>query len=267
MTQPQSLFDVAINGEYMPSRRVPHADIIVAAWQRDSAAVREERLPAELAYGAGEHERLDVFAPEGAARATLLFIHGGYWQAFYKDTFSYLAPPLLGAGLRVGVMSYDLTPTVTLARIVGQARRATAFVGARYPGPLIVAGHSAGAHLAAMVHATDWAAEGLPGVTLTGGIGVSGLYDLGPLRRTELQPVLRLSETEARALSPAFLRPTSAAPFTVAVGEDESPSFLWQSQQLADAWPGVASSVRQLPGRHHFDAPDELLGLALEMLG
>ena len=266
MTQPQNLFDAAINEGYMPSRRVPDAEAIVAAWERDSGAVREACLPTDLAYGAGEHERLDVFEPEGAALATLLFIHGGYWQAFYKDTFSYLAPPLLGAGLRVAVMSYSLTPAVTLERIVDQARRATAFVASRYPGPLIVAGHSAGAHLAAMVHATDWAAEGLPGIMLTGGIGISGLYDLGPLRRTELQPVLQLSEGEARSLSPAFLRPTSAAPFTVAVGADESPSFLWQSQQLADAWPGVAGSVRLLTGRHHFDAPDELLGLALEML-
>jgi arylformamidase len=266
MTQPQNLFDAAINEGYMPSRRVPDANAIVAAWERDSAAVREECPPDELAYGAGEHERLDVFAAKGAARATLLFIHGGYWQAFYKDTFSYLAPPLLEAGLRVAVMSYDLTPGVTLARIVDQTRRATALVAAGFPGPLIVAGHSAGAHLAAMVHATDWTAEGLPELTLTGGIGISGLYDLGPLRRTELQPALQLSVEEARALSPAFLPPMSAAPFTVAVGADESPSFLWQSQQLADAWPGVTGSVRLLPGRHHFDAPNELGALALEML-
>ncbi|MBB6015235.1 alpha/beta hydrolase [Deinococcus radiopugnans] len=261
------LFDAATNDAYMPSRRVPDADALVAAWARNSAAVREACAPQQLAYGAGEHERLDVFSPEGAVRATLLFIHGGYWQAFYKDTFSYLAPPLLGAGLRVAIISYDLTPAVTLSRIVDQARRATAFVAAQFAGPLVVAGHSAGGHLAAMIHATDWAAEGLPGVTLAGGVGISGLYDLGPLRRTELQPALQLSEKEARALSPAFLHPTSAAPFIAAVGADESAAFLGQSLALAQAWPGVVGGVRQLPGRHHFDAPDELPRLALELLG
>ncbi|CAM4019899.1 alpha/beta hydrolase [Deinococcus marmoris] len=266
MTPPQDLFDAATNDEYMPSRRVPDAEAIVAAWERDSAAVREVSAPVELAYGAGEHERLDVFEPEGGARATLMFIHGGYWQAFYKETFSYLAPPVLEAGIRVAVMSYDLTPAVTLAQIVAQARRATACVATQSPGPLIVAGHSAGGHLAAMIHATDWAAQGLPEVKLTGSIGISGLYDLGPLRRTELQPALQLSEEEAHALSPVFLRPTSAAPFLVAVGADESDSFVWQSRQLAGAWPGVASQVRLLPGRHHFDAPEDLPKLALELL-
>ncbi|QFP75221.1 alpha/beta hydrolase [Deinococcus sp. AJ005] len=266
MTQPQNLFDTATNDEYMPSRRVPDADAIVAAWVRKSATVREIFPPVELAYGTGEHERLDVFEPEEKTRATLMFIHGGYWQAFYKDTFSYLAPPLLEAGIRVAVMSYDLTPAVTLAQIVAQARQATAFLASQFPGPLVVAGHSAGGHLAAMIHATDWAAEGFPDVKLTGGIGISGLYDLGPLRRTELQPDLRLSEEEAHALSPAFLHPTSAAPFLVAVGADESDSFVWQSRQLADAWPGVNSGVRLLLGRHHFDAPEDLLALALELL-
>ncbi|CAM3246709.1 Alpha/beta hydrolase fold-3 domain-containing protein [Deinococcus saxicola] len=266
MTQPQDLFDAATNDEYMPSRRVPDAEAIVAAWVRDSAAVRETFPPVELAYGAGEHERLDVFEPDTEARATLLFIHGGYWQAFYKETFSYLAPPLLKAGIRVAVMSYHLTPAVRLAQIVTQARQATAFIAAQFPGPLIVAGHSAGGHLAAMIHATDWAAQGQPDVKLTGGIGISGLYDLRPLRRTELQPALQLSEQQAHALSPAFLQPMSAAPFLVAVGADESDAFLGQSQQLANAWLDVVSEVQPLPGRHHFDAPDELLGLALDLL-
>lgn len=262
-----SLFDPTLNDDYMPSRRVPDADALVAAWARDSAAARQAFAPLELAYGAGEHERLDVFSPEGAARATLLFIHGGYWQAFYKASFSYLAPPLLAAGLRVAVISYDLAPAVTLGHIVGQARRATAFVAGQFAGPLVVAGHSAGGHLAAMIHATDWAAEGLPGVTLAGGIGISGLYDLRPLRRTELQPALRLSPEVARALSPACLTPTSAAPFIAAVGADESGAFLGQSLTLARAWPGVVRGVRQLPGRHHFDAPDELPALARALLG
>lgn len=261
-----ALFDEAINTEYMPSRRVPDAAGIVEVWQRGSASARLTHPPTELAYGAGQHERMDIFEPAGRVRGTLLFIHGGYWQAFYKDTFSSLAPPLLEAGIRAAVMSYDLTPSVTLAHIVAQARCAAVTVAAQFPGPLIVAGHSAGAHLAAMVHATDWAAEGLAPVTLSGGIGISGLYDLGPLRRTELQPVLRLSEEEARALSPAFLSPTSAAPFVAAVGADESESFVWQSRQLAQAWPGVVGAVRLLPGRHHFDAPDALPGLALALL-
>ena len=102
MTDHHDLYDDALNTEYMPSRRVPNARAYFAAWTRDSAAVRQAHPPTTLAYGPGEHETLDVFEPAGEARATLLWIHGGYWKAFYKEDFSSLAPPLLTAGVRPG---------------------------------------------------------------------------------------------------------------------------------------------------------------------
>ena len=259
-------FDAAVNHEYMPSQRVPQAAAYFEAWAHDSAAVRAAHPPRVLAYGPGAHERLDLFGEKGA-RATVLFIHGGYWQAFDRHRFSYLAPPLLAAGLQVAVMDYDLMPAVTLDHIVDQARRATVRVAQEFPEPLIVAGHSAGGHLAAMVHATRWAEHGWSPVALAGGIGISGLYDLRPLRHTELQPVLQLSSQQAASLSPAFQRPTSRAPFVVAVGELESASFHQQSRLLTQRWPGVAHGAAPLVGRHHFDAPDDLLALALPLLG
>lgn len=250
----------------MPSQRVPNARDYFAAWARDSAALRGQTPPQELAYGSGEHEWIDVFEPADMARATLLFIHGGYWKAFYKDNFSYVAAPLLREGVRVAVMSYDLAPGVTLRHIVRQARVAASVVSRTYPGPLFVSGHSAGGHLTAMIHCADWHAEHLPAPHLAGSIGISGLYDLQPLRHTELQPDLNLSEDEARDLSPVHHRPTSPAPFIVAVGALESRSFHQQSQHLTDAWPGVASRPHDLTDRHHFDAPDDLLTLLKPLL-
>lgn len=264
--QAAELFDEAVNTDYMPSRRVPDAERYFSAWTRESATFRQLWPPETLRYGPGEHATLDLFTPPGEVRGTLLFIHGGYWLAFYKEDFSLVAPPLLRLGLRVAVMSYALAPAVTLREIVRQAREAAAFLGERSGGPLFVAGHSAGGHLAAMIHCTDWAAEGLCAPPLAASVGVSGLYDLAPLRRTELQPDLRLSEDEAAALSSVHRPPTCAAPFVLAVGEGESAAFHAQSAALTRAWPGVASEPRVLPGRHHFDAPDELAALVLPLL-
>ena len=265
MSPDSPLFDPQINTEYMPSQRVPDAASYWEAWGPRSAAVRAEYPPQELSYGTGPRERLDVFEPTGTARATLLFIHGGYWVAFDKEDFSYVAPPLLGAGVRVAVVSYDLAPAVSLRQMVRQVRQAASFVSQRF-GPLLVAGHSAGGHLAAMTHCTDWAAEGLPAPQLVGGIGISGLYDLGPLRHTEVQADLQLSAAEARALSPVHHAPSTGAPFVAALGELESAAFYWQADQLAAAWRGVASAPLPLPQRHHFDAPEDLLGLTLPLL-
>lgn len=263
MSRPE-LFDPAVNAEYMPSRRVPNARDYFAAWTERSAEVRRQHPPRELRYGPGEHETMDLFGPSGSAAGTLLFIHGGYWVAFSKDDFSFVAPPLLALGWRVAVMSYDLVPAVPLRHIVGQARAAASALGQAYPGPLVVAGHSAGGHLTAMLHSTDWAAEGLPAPLLTASVGISGLYDLAPLRQTELQADLRLSEEEARALSPLCAQPTTAAPFLAAVGALESGSFQQQSRRLAELWP--RTRLLEQPGRHHFDAPDDLAGLLGEVL-
>ncbi|WP_291423338.1 alpha/beta hydrolase [Deinococcus sp.] len=254
------LFDSAINTEYMPSQRVPNASDFFGSWGTRSAAVREQYPPQELAYGPGEHERLDVFEPLGTPLGTVLWIHGGYWMAFYKDSFSYLAPPVVEAGYRVAVMSYDLVPSVSLKQIVRQARQAASFVSQRY-GALVVAGHSAGGHLTAMIHCADWPAEGLPAPEIVRGIGISGLYDLRPLRLTELQPNLRLTESQALELSPVGHQPTTSAPFVVAVGALESDAFHTQSAHLTQVWAGVATSIQPLLERHHFDGPDELLWL------
>lgn len=254
------LFDSAINTEYMPSQSVPNAKDYFEAWARDSITFREKSAPEVLTYGPGEHETIDIFTPE-KPRGTVLFIHGGYWRAFYKDHFSYMAAPLLEQGWRVAIMSYDLAPGVNLAHIVRQAQNATALIAQTFPGPLIVSGHSAGGHLAAMLHATDWAALGLPEVKITAGIGISGLYDLAPLRHTQLQPDLNLSEGDLQNLSPIHQKPVSDSPFIAAVGGLESASFHAQSRQLTDRWPGIASAPVILEGKHHFDAPDELAKL------
>lgn len=260
------LYDEAVNAEYMPSQRIPNAKEYFVAWARESAHFREAHSPTQYAYGTGKHETLDVFEPVGPVKANVLWIHGGYWMAFYKDHFSYIAPPLLAQGLRVAVMSYDLVPSVTLRQIVRQARQAAAFMAEQFPTPLIVAGHSAGGHLTAMIHCTAWQAEGLTQPDLIGSIGISGLYDLSPLRHTELQPDLALSEAEAHALSPVLHSPTTEAPFIVAVGELESAAFHGQSQQLSTVWAGLASSPQLLAGRHHFDAPDDLAQLVSHLL-
>lgn len=120
--------------------------------------------------------------------------------------------------------------------------------------------------MAAMIHCADWSAERLPAPQLRGSIGISGLYDLLPLRHTEYQPDLQLSVEEARDLSPIHHQPTNSAPFIVAVGALESSAFQAQSDQLSTAWPRVASATIQLTGRHHYDAPDELLKLTLPLL-
>ena len=228
-----------------------------------SAEARARFAPRlDLRYGPGPKETLDLFVPTAPARGTFVFLHGGYWRALDKGDFSYVAPTFLAQNLAVAVVNYDLCPDVTVAAIVDECRRALAWLvreGAALGAAadrIVVAGHSAGGHLTAMLFATDWAAAGLPVPSIVGGVSLSGVHDLAPIVHFSFNVDIRLDAAEAARLSPVRLRPRTAAPLLVAVGADETPEFLRQARLLWDAWPesrppgDVAPLI--VPARHHF---------------
>jgi arylformamidase len=237
-----------------------------ARWAADSAAARQQlEASLDLRYGAGPRQTIDVF-PSAARRGTLLFIHGGYWRAMDKRDHTFVAPPLVAEGIGVAVINYDLCPQVGIARIVEQCREGVAWLrreGARYgvaTERLVVAGHSAGGHLAAMLVATDWSARGLPGA-IAGAATISGLFDLEPLLEVSLNHDWQLDATQARALSPLRLRPHIAVPLVVAAGADETSEYIRQSRRFWEHWSEcqrAGSGPLLIPARHHFSVLSDL---------
>src|SRR5512143_60064 len=229
----------------------------------ESAAARAALGPKlDLRYGPGPQETLDLFVPAAPARATFVFLHGGYWRALDKYDFSFVAPPFVARGIAVAVVNYDLCPAVSIADIVVECRRALVWLvrnGAAHganPDRIVVAGHSAGGHLVAMLYATDWAAEGLARNPLAGGVSLSGVHDLAPLVLFSYNVDLKLTEAEAARLSPVRYPPQTKAPLLLAVGADETSEFLRQARLLWDAWPACrppgASAPLFVPARDHF---------------
>jgi arylformamidase len=72
-------------------------------------------------------------SPEGAARATVVFVHGGYWQALDRSSFSHLARGLNAHGIAVAMPGYDLCPKVRVGDIVDQIRAACLALRERGP--------------------------------------------------------------------------------------------------------------------------------------
>jgi arylformamidase len=95
---------------------------------------------------------------------------------------------------------------------------------------------------------------------VAGGIGISGVYDLEPMRHGTINDVLRLNEDEVRRNSPALHLPSRAGPFVVAYGERELPAFRQQSEKFHQAWiaTGLAGPLLPLAGHHHHSVLDEL---------
>ncbi len=255
-----------------------------AKWAADSTAARARlRSRLDLRYGPGPKQTLDLFPGEtsGPLRGTLLFIHGGYWRALDKSDHSFVAPPLVEQGINVVVINYDLCPDVSVARIVEQCREAVGWLAhdrshGLERGPLIVSGHSAGGHLAAMLFATDWHAYGVQPDLIRGGVSISGIFDLEPMTKVSFNSDLRLDRALARAVSPARLAPRVHAPMLLCFGAGETSELARQARLLWDRWPECrpvgASGPVSVPDRHHYsvladlgDRDSELCAATLRM--
>ncbi|QYX57514.1 alpha/beta hydrolase [Roseovarius sp. SCSIO 43702] len=238
---------------------IPDAEGILARWEDEAAAYRTRReadgqAALGVAYGPSERMAYDVFLPDGTARGLAVFIHGGYWVKFDRGMFSHFAEGLRRNGFAVMLPSYDLCPAVTIAQITMQVATAITRAAAHWAGPIVIAGHSAGGHLAARMCSPGLLPDEVA-ARMAHVMPISPVSDLRPLLRTSMNDDFRLDEAMAEAESPALLRP-GAMPVTVWVGGGERPSFLDQARWLAEAW-GAAHVVAA--GRNHFDVLDPLL--------
>lgn len=250
------------------ARIVEHAQIF-GRWAQASAAVRE-RLSRriDVRYGDGDCETLDIFPTTRANAPVLMFIHGGWWRSLDKSDHSFIAPAFVDAGVTVVVVNYGLAPGISIERIALQMTQALAWTYRkieRYGGNrqrIVLAGHSAGAHLATMLLGCDARLLGddLPSHISTRALAISGVYELEPVRRTPfLKDDLALTPRAVARLSPARWAPPRGARVFAAVGALESEEFLRHNSLLCAAW-GVRAVARceQIAGANHLDVLDGL---------
>jgi arylformamidase len=249
--------------EYDNHARVAEHPQIAAGRARDAAAYRAAAHNAELglSYGPSKRQVIDLL-PAGADAPLAMFIHGGGWRALDPSSFSHMAAGANAHGVTVAVIGYDLCPQVTVAAIIEQTRAACLFLWRRFHKRIFVYGHSAGAHLAACLLATDWKtlAPDAPADLVPAIHAASGIFDMTPLLRTRQYDVLRLDETSARAVSPLYWRVPAGRVLDVIVGTLESSEFLRQSRTIAEAWRQgmVQTRYEEIPGANHFTVVDPL---------
>jgi arylformamidase len=247
-----------LDAAYDNNNAVPTVDEMRINWDARSASVRQNRHSVlDQAYGDRPRQRLDLFLAENPNAPTLMFIHGGYWQRNDKERYHFIAEGPLAHGINVAVVEYTLAPDARLDEIVDEVRRSVAWLAGNLgkygadPDGIYVSGHSAGGHLTAMM--MDLGA-------VKGGLAISGLYDLEPIRLNDINAKLRLDADEARRNSPILHLPTKAQPLIITYGSAELPELCRQSTDYAQAWleNGLPGRLLPVDGANHFSILESL---------
>jgi arylformamidase len=248
--------DPLLEAEYSLRPRHPEREAVYAAMRKAGQSVRAANAATlDLRYGEGPRMRLDFF-PATKAAPLFVFVHGGYWRALDKETFSFLAAPLLARGIAVAMPGYDLAPGTPLPQIEAQIDTCFAWLAMNAvaldfdPARVVVSGHSAGAQLTAMA-----ALRGNHRLGLKGLLGISGVYDLAPLLRTSIGHAIGLTSTQAQGSSPArTLLRHPRLPGCFLVGALETDGFVRQTTSFAEAWrqAGGEADTLLVPDATHF---------------
>lgn len=150
---------------------------------------------ADVPYGAHPRQNLDVYRPRAKAKSAnapaagvVIFFYGGYWNSGSKADYRFVAQALTSRGFVAVIPDYRLYPDVTFPAFVQDGALAVRWVhdhAARIGGDpqrVYLMGHSAGAHIAALLALDERYLEaiGLSPDAIRATAGLSGPYDFVP---------------------------------------------------------------------------------------
>lgn len=246
-----------IDRAYANGAFIPGSELLPGQWQAMAGEFRsalKSRARLNIPYGTTARQQFDLFLPEKTPAGLMVFIHGGYWMEFGRETWSHLAAGALGRGWACAMPSYTLAPDARIADMTVEVASAIKAAASMVAGPVVVTGHSAGGHLAARMACADMPKSIAERVLRV--VPISPLSELAPIARTRMNNALRLTEAEIASESPARLerRPTCQA--HIWVGQIERPAFVWQARLLSEEWDCPWTAVAE---KHHFNVIEDLI--------
>ena len=231
-----------------------NAPALFGAYKRDT----------EIAYGEDPLQRLDLYVPDGPSpqpRPVVVFWHGGGWVSGDKRDYRFVGAALASLGCVAVLPNYRLYPQVKMPGFISDAALAAAWA-ANYarefqdPRRFYLMGHSAGAHLAALVTLDPryFVRAGQPIPPIAGVIGLSGPYDFLPLKEDDLKDMFGPPELYALSQPINFAR-ADAPPMLLVHGADDGTVLPRNSRNLAAALRarGVPVTLHIYPGLRHAD--------------
>ena len=197
-----------------------------------------KKLPCilDVSYGDTPLQKLDIFGKKTLKNASVhIFIHGGYWRALDKSDHSQLANPFVENNILYFSINHDLCPAVTLSEIIQQVNSAIIWIYnncKNYGGDknkITISGHSAGAHLCAMILENNWKNYYLPPDIIKGAALISGIYQPEIVLNLSVNKEIKLSKNEAIKNTPES--PKEKIPIILTcVGDQEPEGWIEQTK-------------------------------------
>ena len=245
----------ALDAAYDQAAYAPNRDQILARFAHTSELTRR-RLgsPERFQYGSSAIEGVDVYRTAKADAPVLVFVHGGAWRAGMARDYAFPAEVLVNAGAHYAVLDFNnvLETSGDLMPMAEQVQRGIAWVAKNVSSNLYVCGTSSGAHLAGVA-----ATASLPVKAYLLG---SGMYDLRGPRLSKRSAYVKFTDAVEDALSPQRHLERIRAPLTIVYGSLETPEFMRQSKDFADALTraGKSAEIIRAEGYNHFELTETL---------
>jgi arylformamidase len=243
---------------------------IIKRFATSSDEVRQRLgAPRREAYGPSEVEKLDIYRTGKPNAPVFVFIHGGAWLGGSASEYAFPAELFVNAGAHYVALDFIAIRAANgdLRVMADQVRRGVAWVyknAASFggdPNRLYVGGHSSGGHLCGVTLVTDWSKDfGLPADIIKGGLCMSGMYDMKPVRLSRRSTYIKFDDDMEEMMSSQRHLDRLRAPIIVTYGTNETPEFQRQSRDFAAAVKAAGKPVELVAAANynHFETNETL---------
>jgi arylformamidase len=225
--------------------------------------------PKRLSYGPTPVEAMDLYPAKSPNAPVFVFVHGGAWRTQVAKDFAYPAELFVNAGVNYIALDFINVDAANgdIGVMADQVRRGIAWAyknAADYSGDarrFYIGGHSSGGHLCGVALTTDWQKDfGLPADMIKGGLCMSGLYDLKPVRLSKRSSYVKFTDAMEEAMSSQRHLEQLRAPIIVTYGTYETPEFQRQSRDFAAAVKATGKLVELVEATNydHFEMCETL---------
>jgi len=258
-----------LDDAYDQSVYAPNRQLVATRRRLASEALLKRITPERVAYGPSEDEQLDIYRTDRPDAPINVYVHGGAWRNGQAKEFAFPAEMFMNAGANFVVLDFVQVQNAggSLLPMAQQVRSAVAWVYKNAPriggdaARIYITGHSSGAHLSGCTLVTDWRKDfGLPANVIKGGLLISGMYDLKPVRLSKRSQYVKFTDEIEQALSSQRHLDKLNAPIIVAYGTQETPEFQRQNREFAAAVKAAGKPVELIVGEalNHFEMQETL---------